>query len=158
MEAQLLRDTPKPMPESNVEIVRRAYELFNRYHWAKTQGDQAKLEEAWLQVRGWADPELEYREDPSWPGAQTYRGLERCRPVWDEYYEQFGVQTFEPERFAESEDRVVVIVRWVARGSASGASVDMRQGHVHTLRAGRVVKWEIYFDPDAALEAAGLSE
>jgi hypothetical protein len=34
----------------------------------------------------------------------------------------------------------------------------MSQGHVHTLRDGRVAKWEVYFERSAALEAAGLSE
>jgi ketosteroid isomerase-like protein len=78
--------------------------------------------------------------------------------VWDEYYDEFGEQIFEPEKFLDSGDHVVVILRYAARGTSSGAAVEMRQGHLLTLRDGKIVKWEIYFDPQQALEAAGLPE
>jgi ketosteroid isomerase-like protein len=146
------------MSQENVEVVRGAYELFNRYHGAKARGDAAEVEATWDAVKEWTAPDLEYREDPSWPGARTYRGLDKCRPVWDEYYEEFGEQAFEPERFLDSGDQVVVILRWSARGTSSGAAVEMPQGHLHTLRAGKIAKWEIYFNPQEALEAAGLRE
>ena len=146
------------MSEENVEIVRAAYEQFNRYHRAKAGDDPAEVEAAWQAGKEWIALDLEYREDPRWPGARTYRGLEECRSVWDEYYEEFGEQTFEPERFLDSGDQVVVIVRYSARGTSSGAAVEVTQGHLHTLRDAKIVKWEIYFNPQEALEAAGLSE
>ena len=146
------------MSEDNVEIVRRMYDAVNRYSGAKARGDQDAVAAIWDTTQDWLAPDFEFREDPSWPGAQTYRGLERCREVWDDYYEQFGEQTVKVEKFVESGDQVVVLLRWKVRGVASGAPVDMAQGHVHTLRNGRVTKWEVYFDRSAALEAAGLSE
>jgi ketosteroid isomerase-like protein len=146
------------MSQENVEAVQRAYELMNRYHRAKAEGDRAAVEAAWATVGEWAHPDLEYREDQNWPGARTYRGIDRCRRVWDDYYEQFGEQVFEPERFFDVEDCVVVVLRWSARGSSSGAAVEMRQGHLHTLRDGKTVRWEIFFEPDKALEAAGLAK
>jgi ketosteroid isomerase-like protein len=147
------------MSQENVEIVRTAYELFNRYHRAKAGGDPAEVEAAWKAAKDSLAPDLEYREDPNWPGARTYRGLDaECRSVWDEYYEEFGEQIFEPERFVDSGDQVVVILRYAARGTSSGAAVEMQQGHLHTLRDGKIVKWEIYFNPGAALGAAGLRE
>ena len=78
--------------------------------------------------------------------------------MWDEYYEEFGQQTFQAQRFLDSGDQVVVIVRYSARGTSSGAAVEMKQGHLHTFRDGKIVKWEIYFNPQEALEAAGLRE
>jgi ketosteroid isomerase-like protein len=147
------------MSQENVEIVRRAYEGSNRYHRAKAGGDPAEIEAAWEAAREWMAPDVEYREDPNWPGARTYRGLDgECRSVWDEYYKEFGEQIFEPEKFLDSGDPVVTILRYAARGTSSGAAVEMRQGHLHTLRDGKVVKWEIFFNPQEALEAAGLRE
>jgi ketosteroid isomerase-like protein len=102
-------------------------------------------------------PDIEYSEDPAWPGAGTYRGAESCRRVWDEYYEQFGEQVFEPEELLDIDDRVVIILRWSARGTSSGAALNMRQGHLHTLRDGRLIRWQVYFDPEEAVAAAGLS-
>jgi ketosteroid isomerase-like protein len=147
------------MSQENIEIVRAAYEQFNRYHRAKAGDDPAEVEAAWEAATDWLAPDLEYREDPKFPGARTYRGLEEeCRSVWNEYYEEFGKQTFEPQRFLDSGDQVVVIVRYSARGTSSGAAVEMNQGHLHTLGDGKIVKWEIYFNPQEALKAAGLSE
>jgi ketosteroid isomerase-like protein len=146
------------MSEENVEIVRRAFEVFNRYHAAKARGDSAEVAVAWEAATELLSPDHEYREDPKWPGAGTYQGLEECRQVWEGYYEQLGQQVFEPEEFLESGDQVVVILRWSAHGTSSGAPLEMRQGFVHTVRDGRIVKWEVYFDVNEALEAAGLSE
>jgi len=47
---------------------------------------------------------------------------------------------------------------YVARGKASGVEVDARGGHVWTLRAGRVVRWQVFGTKQEALEAAGLRE
>src|SRR5919108_2920440 len=116
------------MPQENVEVVRGAYEQFNRYHGAKASGDPAEVEAAWEAAKDRLARDLEYREDPRFPGARTYRGLEEeCRSVWNEYYEEFGEQTFEPQRFLNSGDQVVVIVRYSARGTSSGAAVEMKQ-------------------------------
>jgi ketosteroid isomerase-like protein len=146
------------MSGENTEVVRRAYEIFNRYHHGKGQGEDREVEAAWEDSKELIDPNLEYREDPNWPGASAYRGVDECRRVWDEYYEQLGEQRFDPEDFRETGDKVVVILLWSARGASSGTPTEMRQGHLHTLRDARIVKWEVFFDPDEALAAAGVRE
>jgi len=43
-------------------------------------------------------------------------------------------------------------------GKHSGVEVNVKAGHVWTLRGGRIVAWYAYMDPTQALEAVGLSE
>lgn len=58
----------------------------------------------------------------------------------------------------ETGQTVVTICREVGAGAGSGVPVERRTGWIHTLRAGKIVRSEIFLDPADALEAAGLSD
>ncbi len=118
------------MSEENVEVVRRLYDTVNRYSGAKARDDQDAVATIWDTARVSLARDFVFREDPSWPGARTYRGLERCREVWDDYYEQFGEQTVKVEKFVPSGDQVSfscaggsgasqVARRWICRKATS---------------------------------------
>jgi hypothetical protein len=53
---------------------------------------------------------------------------------------------------------VVVFVRIVGKGAASGAPFELEVTHVWTIHAGRAISMHVYRDRSQALEAAGLSE
>jgi ketosteroid isomerase-like protein len=55
-------------------------------------------------------------------------------------------------------DRVVVFVRVVAKGSASGVPIELPDAHVVSIRNGRVASTRVYRDRAEALEAVGLRE
>lgn len=65
---------------------------------------------------------------------------------------------FEPERFFDAGDRVLVFVRASATGKGSGAQVELRVAHEFAIRDGRVVRFKVYPDREQALEAVGLGE
>jgi ketosteroid isomerase-like protein len=54
--------------------------------------------------------------------------------------------------------RVLVLCRHRAVAPASGVPYDKEIGDILTLRDGQIVDWKTYWNPDEALEAAGLSE
>ena len=62
----------------------------------------------------------------------------------------------ETERFLDAGDRVVVFLRIVAEGVASGAPIEFETTHVWTVRTGRATSMHAYRDRSEALEAAGL--
>ena len=64
----------------------------------------------------------------------------------------------EVERLFERDDRVLAFIKTVGRGHTSGVEVDIRIGHVWTIRDGLVVRGDGYGDRTRALQAAGLSE
>jgi ketosteroid isomerase-like protein len=47
-------------------------------------------------------------------------------------------------------------VRLRAKGRHAGVDVDARIGHLFRFRGERAVRWEVYWSPEEALEAAGL--
>jgi len=62
---------------------------------------------------------------------------------------------FEPERFTDAGDVVVVFVRVVAVGRASGTPIQISDAHVVTVVDGRITSTRVYRDRKEALEAGG---
>jgi ketosteroid isomerase-like protein len=116
-----------------------------------------RLDESWRDASDFYDENFEYREDPSWPGAGTYRGIEAFRKVTSDYAEAFEEMTLELERTFDAGDCVVAFIRFWARGKG-GAEAEMHQAGIFTVRDGRLASWQVVFDRAEALEAAGLSE
>jgi ketosteroid isomerase-like protein len=54
------------------------------------------------------------------------------------------------------DDRVFTSSRFTGRGRTSGVPADWHLAVIFTIRDGKVVRGEEYFDRDEALEAAGL--
>jgi ketosteroid isomerase-like protein len=85
------------------------------------------------------DPEIEIVEPPDHPGARIYRGHEGL----SEALQKMGTEAPEPERFIDAgHDRVIVL---------RGSRVDL-----HTGRAGKCIRWEMFSKLDDAFAAIGL--
>lgn len=67
--------------------------------------------------------------------------------------DSWAVYRLEPERVEQVGDRVLTVVREVARGRSSGLSLDSRWGYVLTVRAGAIARVEAYRDPEDAIAA-----
>ena len=125
------------MSKENVELVGRIYALWDR-------GESA---------RELIDDNLEYVNPPNAVESGVRFGRESLGAI-REVYPDFR---FEPERFVDVGDEVVVI--GVARGtSASGLEAQWRQGYVWTVRNRRAIRFRWFNDPAEALEAVGLKE
>ena len=130
------------MSQADVEIVRGALEAWN-------SGGADEL------TSFFAD-DLEWREvggrldRPQASGRDSLReGLESLSETWQSY-------RLEPEDVRDVGDRVLAVVREVARGRSSGLEVDSRWGYVITVEAGRIARVEAFRDPRQALMAVGL--
>jgi ketosteroid isomerase-like protein len=95
------------------------------------------------------------REDPD---AVTHRGVEAIRRYFAQWAEMFEGIDIRPEEVIDAGDKVFTGIRFSGTGVTSGASVEMELANVYTLRDGKVVRVEEYFDRREALEAAGVSE
>jgi ketosteroid isomerase-like protein len=63
-----------------------------------------------------------------------------------------------PERFLESDGRILVFLLMQLRPTDSEAKVEMRLVHLWTIRDGKPARCEVFTQRERALEAAGLSE
>jgi ketosteroid isomerase-like protein len=91
-------------------------------------------------------------------GEQVLRGREGSAQLLALLRDTWAEFRFEPERFIDAGDRVLVLVRLVAAGGASGATTQRKTGHLWTVRHGRLSSVRIYRDRSEALEAVGLRE
>jgi ketosteroid isomerase-like protein len=129
------------MSREDVEIVRAAFEAgINR---------DPRLESTWRWASQWLDPGFEYREDPSWPGAGSYTGIDAFREAAAAYYEVLSEMHFKAEEFIDAGDRVLVLMRWKARGR-SGIEAEMEQAGIFTVKAGKVASWQVVLDWEEA--------
>ena len=130
------------MSEENVLAVRESYE---------TPG---ALFATWA---GRMAPNIEFDFTAAYPDRPVMRGIEELRRFREEG--PWADLSFEPEQFVDVDDeRVLVLVKAHARGTGSGAPVELRNAHEFTIRNGVLVRFRVYGDRDEALEAAGLSE
>jgi ketosteroid isomerase-like protein len=132
------------MSQENVEVARRAYEAFNA-------GDIS----AWLPMHS-ADAEM--HDLPTIPDAGVHRGHVEMRTWVEGIIETTEYIRFEPQRFIEAGESVLVPVRASAKGRESGVPVEMSFFHVFEFSDGKISCLWSYVDEAEALEAAGLSE
>ena len=137
------------MSQENVEIVRRVFT------GSTPTGDiQETAEMYW-------DAEIEYVEDPRWPGASRYKGRDAVLRCWRGYMEAMGSEedfTVTVERVLDAGERQVPIVRFQSQGSASGLPHEHLWAYVVEVREGRIAYFRAYYEPGEALEAVGLRE
>jgi uncharacterized protein len=133
------------MSQENVELVRSAFEAFNR-------GDIAGV------VAGFA-PDFEYVASGAIPGVRgVYRGLDRYRSFLEEFVDEFDDLHVQIHDATEAGDQVLVSVTLRVRDKKSKGKVGWNASVLWTVRDGKVVRGQGFRSPEEAREAAGLGE
>jgi ketosteroid isomerase-like protein len=104
-------------------------------------------------------PDIEYVEDPRWPGASRYKGRDAVLGCFQAYTEALGRAedfTITVERLFDAGERQVPFVRFQSRASTSGVPHEHLWGYVVEVRDGRIVYFRAYYEPHEALAAVGL--
>jgi ketosteroid isomerase-like protein len=133
------------MPEENVELVRRAYEVLNSRDFSRTAE--------------FLDPDIEIDVSRNVLNPGVYHGhagFEQMVRATDDVWDDF--QT-EPRELLEVGDHVVVAVTISGSGKGSGVIAEMELFNVLMLRGGKIVQIVGGLRSKAdALEVAGLSQ
>jgi ketosteroid isomerase-like protein len=129
------------MSQENVESVRRGVQSVEAF-WAMLD------EHAVWDLRNHQIPDLE--------GVYIGRDavIEASRHWWGTWTDY----RIDAEELVDAGSSVVVVVHQRGRGKGSGAPFEQRFAQVWAFAQGRIIRWELYPDKAAALEAAGLSE
>lgn len=133
------------MSQENVEIVRRVTDVMEHESFEAAVPVFAEV----------AHPDVVWREDPSWPGAGTFQGLDDVRRNMFDRLESLDFEQV-TEELVDANDSVVALVRWRGRGRASGAQGALDLAIVFTVNDGAITKVDFYLDRAEALAAAGL--
>ena len=127
------------MREEDVRALRGSYEALNR-------GDIPGTVE-------FLAADAEWHESEALPDAGVYRGRDAVRQFLEDFLESWERFHQEVEEVVVEGDRAALMILLTASGRGSGATVDARYAHVWTVRDGKGVRVDAYYDRDAALRA-----
>jgi ketosteroid isomerase-like protein len=131
------------MSQENVEIVRASFEIWNA-------ADMDAFRELY-------DPDIAMRSAEGWPEPGPYFGREAVMREFDQLRETWDADALEPiSDFLPVGDRVAV--RFVWRGAGYGPEANLELTGLYTVRKGRILSLDFFWDHAEALEALGLSE
>ena len=134
------------MSEDNLDVIRRGYEAFGR-------GDINTLLESFDEQIIWVTPGP---RELKTSGRRT--GRQEVAEFFGSVNELFDIQRFEPKEFLAQGDRVVVLGSETARARSTGNVVEADWVHVFTLRNGKVVAFQEFFDTAAVVAALSAAQ
>jgi hypothetical protein len=128
------------MPDDNIDAIRRVYE-------ALASRDASAIQEVFA-------PDVTIRQSPELPWGGDYEGLDGAFTFFLTLVEHIESQVTTDSLFAAG-DHVVQTGRTRGTVRANGASFDIPEVHVWELRDGKVVRYQVYIDTPAMLDALG---
>jgi uncharacterized protein len=126
--------------KENVELVRRAFEVWQR-------GDDAAALEFYAE-----DVEVDARH---FPEGRVYHGREGVSEFVRGYVGTFEDYRLEVEEIVDAGDDVLVLTRESGRSRGVGVPIDGRFALVLTVADGLIVRWRGFVDRDEALRSVG---
>ena len=139
------------MSQENVEVVRRAYEAFNR--WGVHPGGERNPE-----IPPLLHPEVEFHTYASVPEPGVYRGRDAVIEYHERVFGRFESVRIELEELISSGDPVVVISRQHTVPRGSEGEIVQQVVEIWTIRDGLLAARKPFSTRAEALEAKGLSE
>lgn len=126
---------------SNLEIVRRSYEAFERGDLDAVLAD--------------LDPEIEWHQAQGLPHGGLYRGRSEVRrnifePLDAEWWSEF---TAVPDELLDAGDQVVALGRYRGTAKGTGKRLDVPFVHVWTLQNERATRFRQFLDTAGWIEA-----
>ena len=128
------------MAPRNADLIKPIYEEWGRGNWRPT-----------FDVY---DPDMEWGWSSEFPDlAGVYKDRRDPNPRLQAWLSGWEHWRAEAEQFVELGDHVVVLATYHGRGKVSGVEIAQEGAHVFRVRAGRVVRLEIFASRDRAIES-----
>lgn len=134
------RDTERAVSKENIQVVQAAFDAYFR--------DDVP---AMLEL---IDPGVIVTQLPDQPDPQTFHGHEGLLRGMTEWTGEWEDYLFELRGMRDFGDCVLVAGTQRGRGRGSGVQVEGDVYFVFTLRAGKVVRWEMFQSEQQALDTA----
>jgi len=131
------------MSAENVALVREGLARFNRGEFASS-----------LELFA---PEIEWDTRDALPDGETYEGRDEVLGYWESIGERWHDFRIEADEWIEAgADTVLMLGRFLGRGTESGVQIEHSWDQVWRFHDGRVVVCENHTDRSRARRAAGL--
>jgi ketosteroid isomerase-like protein len=96
------------------------------------------------------DPEVEWHWPPGMVESRVFRGHDDLLRGMRDFVEAWGSFRFVPHEWYEKGDWVLVVVRYVGSGRASGIPIDQPVPHLWEVRGGVVKRMFMFADAEKA--------
>jgi ketosteroid isomerase-like protein len=107
-------------------------------------------------IQPFVHPEFEFHEPPEQPGAGVFKGWEDAREAHARWSENWLEQRGDVVGFdALPDGRVLVFTRERMLGR-DGLRVEQDGAAIFTFRDGKILRWQVFWDPANARAAAGV--
>jgi ketosteroid isomerase-like protein len=134
------------MSEENVEIVRQVVEAFNE----GGMGAEATL--------SFFAADAVFEEPPEQPGPRVAHGRESVGRMFTQFDEAWEKHQSHPDEIRAIDDERVLLLSLEHFRGRDGIELDQPAWTIFTLRGGKIVRMQPFWDRVNALEAAELSE
>lgn len=135
------------MSAENVAVVRGMFERAEARDWGPVL--DAHADDVTLHLHGADLPTL---------GGDQAIGKRAYSEWFSDWFGTFDTDyRFELEDVRDWGERVFIVGTHFGKGRASGAPIRQRTVWLYTLRDRKIVRCDVYTDPEAALRAAGMS-
>jgi ketosteroid isomerase-like protein len=141
-----LDEKQQAMSEENVEIVRRVVEAFN---------DGGIASEVTL---SFFDAAAVFEEPPEQPAPGVAHGREEVSRMFTQFDDAWEEHHSRPDEIRKIDDERVLLLSLEHFRGRDGIEIDQPSGTLFTLRGGKIVRMQAFWDRATALEAAGLSD
>jgi ketosteroid isomerase-like protein len=129
----------------NVDIVRSAVEAFN----------EVGLAESALRF---FDPDAVFEEPPEQPSPTVAEGRDAAVEIFKQFEEAWEEHRSEPEEIRIIDDERVLMLSIEHFRGREGLEISQPCGTIYTLRDGKIVRMQSFWERETALEAAGLKK
>jgi len=134
------------MSQDNVETVRRAIEAFN------DGGLSSKA------ARDFFAADVVFEEPPEQPAPRVARGRDAAAEMFEQFDAAWEEHRSELEVVRALDDERVLVLSIEHFRGRDEIEIDQPAGSIFTLRDGKIVRLQAFWERATALEAAGLSE
>jgi len=141
------------MSHENVEIARGWLDAW--VAWFNSQRDPARLAQL---ASDYLASNVTYEEDPVWPDAGSYHGLDAVVRRFAEYIDLVHIEGVEAGQVTDAGDLTVVELRIAMLGADTGEAIEFLWTYTVRIQDGRIAHFRACYDRGQALEAAGLRE
>ena len=128
-----------------MEIVRRAVEAFN----------EVGLAESALRF---FDPGVVFEEPPEQPSPTVVEGRDAAIEIFRQFDEAWEEHRSEPEEVRLIDDERVLLLSVEHFKGRDGLEISQPGASIFTLRDGKIVRLQSFWERETALKAVGLSE
>ncbi|MDQ3554694.1 MAG: nuclear transport factor 2 family protein [Chloroflexota bacterium] len=133
------------MSRENVEVVRRAVEAFNEVGMAES-------------ALRFFDPGGVFEEPPEQPSPTVAEGRDAAVRTFRQFDEAWEEHRSEPEDIRTIDDERVLVLSIEHFRGRDGIEISQPCGSIFTLRDGKIVRLQSFWERDNALKAAALQE